>query len=337
MKSVKLAAIGLSVAVVASVPQLAQAKAPQAPAPAPAAAAEECLDDHGHAPATDDHSVARVRKGGKAVEPHSRVSPDVEAAVQFELTKQNLLTRSQGAKAATKWLHIPVYFHVIHYGNKGKLSKKAVNKQIDVLDRGYKGAAGGHNLKINFYLKKITYTNKGSWFKDPQKYETTYKRKLRKGGKASLNLYTADLGKELLGWATFPWDYKKQPKRDGAVLHYQSLPGGNLQEYSLGNTAVHEVGHWLGLYHTFGRDYPYKDGCAAGDRVADTPDQAVPTTGCPADDAIPDTCPSEGLDPIHNYMDYGTDVCMTEFTKGQNDRVRALWKKYRAPATKKKK
>lgn len=334
MKSVgKLVVLGLTVVATASVPQLATATAYAAPAPV---AADACLDDHALAAAHDhDHeldggvSVARVRNGSKVVEPHSRVSPEVEAAVQFELTKQNLLSRKD-SKKATKWLHIPVYFHVLHYGNKGKLSKKQINEQIAVLDRGYKAATGGYNLKINFFLKKIDYTNKGSWFKNPQKYEVTYKRKLRKGGKASLNVYTGDLGNELLGWATFPWDAKKYPKMDGTVLHYQSLPGGNLQDYSLGNTAVHEVGHWLGLYHTFGRDYPYQSGCEAGDRVADTPDQGEPTAGCPVD-ANPDTCPAEGIDPIHNFMDYGSDACMTEFTKGQNDRVRALWKKYRAP------
>ncbi|GAB2847951.1 zinc metalloprotease [Actinocorallia aurea] len=327
MKSVgKLVVLGVTVAATASIPQLATSTALAAPAPVVAAA--DCYGaDLGH---TEDASVARVVNGSKVVEPESHVDPKVEAAIQFELTKQNLLTRSANGRAETKWIHIPVYFHVIHNGKQGKISKKTINKQIDVLDNAYKGGEGGQSLKVNFFLKKIDYTNKKAWFKNAYANQKAMKKKLHKGGKASLNLYSADLGDQLLGWATFPWEAKKSPKLDGTVVHFKSLPGGAFEGYNLGDTAVHEVGHWMGLYHTFGRNYPDQDGCVAGDRVADTPDQGVPTGGCPADDAIPDTCPAEGLDPIHNYMDYGNDGCMTEFTAGQNDRVRALWTKYRA-------
>jgi hypothetical protein len=192
-----------------------------------------------------------------------------------------------------------------------------VDRQIAILNWDYRFTG------LSFRLAKAETTVNADWYDLTQgsAEERQMKAALRKGGADSLNIYSAKLAGGLLGWATFPMNYSADPDQDGVVVLDESLPGGSATNYNLGDTAAHETGHWLGLYHTF------QGGCdAPGDYVADTPAEASPAFECPVDR---DTCTAPGDDPVHDFMDYTYDSCMYAFSLGQTARMQAQWVAYR--------
>ena len=210
---------------------------------------------------------------------------------------------------------IKVAFHVIYSGNTGNIPQSQIDAQINELNLAYSGAHGGANTGYTFVLASVSRTNSSKWFKmtPGSAAERQAKQALAVDIPHRLNVYTCKPGQNLLGWSYLPNSYPEGDWHHGVVIHYGSVPGGYLSPYNLGGTLDHEAGHYLGLYHTF------QNGCnAPGDQVADTPDEATATSGCPSGK---DTCPTAGLDPIHNYMDYSTDVCYTQFTTGQDTRM----------------
>lgn len=268
----------------------------------------------------------------RAVHGVLRKDPDLITATLQSLMESDFRRRleslrhagSERGTIAASTVTVNVYFHVIYSGKKGKLSNTRINNQIAVLNRSYGGGTGGAATGFRFKLKSVDRTSNKSWFNvsPDTKAESAMKNKLRKGGARALNLYTANLGGGLLGWSTFPWAYEKAPKDDGVVILYSSLPGGSTAHYNQGDTATHEIGHWLGLYHTF------QGGCTgAGDRVDDTAAESSPAYECPTGR---DSCATRpGDDPIRNFMDYTYDSCMTRFTHGQAVRMSQQWQAYR--------
>ena len=184
-------------------------------------------------------------------------------------------------------------------------------------------------LGVTFTTISINFTVNDTWAAAAQSSaaEHAMKSALHQGSYSDLNLYfTSDLPGGLLGFCYFPVAAPTPDDLilDGCTCLADSLPNGTAPHYDLGHTAVHETGHWFGLYHVFQGSQ-----CSgSGDYVNDTPLQREATEGCPT---VQDSCPgARGDDSIHNFMDYSYDECMYEFSAGQVQRATAIYDRQRA-------
>ncbi|KAJ3077762.1 hypothetical protein HK102_004987 [Quaeritorhiza haematococci] len=275
--------------------------------------------------------------GPVAVSAQGRACATPEFIPQDFATEKLIANAAVNSTSRTDFpVNVNVYFHVINNGGgteNGDISDRTIFDQIRVLNDDFRQTG-----LFNFRLVAIDRTTNGGWFRVGvnSNEEADMKRTLRRGGVRDLNIYSVDIG--LLGWATFPWWFESNPSGDGVVIDYASVPGGASERFNLGRTLTHEVGHWLGLYHTF------TDGCSyPNDFIDDTPAQKSSTSGCPTGQK---TCTRDDVprdqqhifdrsdafapqDPIHNFMDYSDDSCMFQFTPGQTERMRAVWMEFR--------
>lgn len=153
---------------------------------------------------------------------------------------------------------------------------------------------------ITFTRAGTTRTVNAAWAN--RQDEAGMVKKLRRGSYNDLNIYIQKSLDGAAGYCSGPVGVGGPGTYDGDGCHVlaDSLPGGGAYNgFNDGKAAVHEVGHWFGLLHTF------EGGCeGAGDHIADTPAEKSPPPhgGCPAGR---DSCPGRvGKDPIHNHMDY---------------------------------
>ncbi|GAB4024115.1 M43 family zinc metalloprotease [Spirosoma koreense] len=254
---------------------------------------------------------------------------------------------------------IPVVVHVVHSNasntvggtNNVNISDEQILSQIQVLNEDYRRKSGtngyntspiGADARIEFYLATT----------DPNGLPTTGITRHYYAQKTSFDVFSDDVllsniaywpsdqylniwvtkVDQYLGYTQFPTAADtlrglpsvSNERTDGSIIDYRYFGRqvGTVTNttYALGRTATHEIGHWLGLIHTWGDG----DGCAE-DYVADTPPTkaANQTTQCRQTYS---TCVNgvQTRDLIEDYMDYSPDACMNLFTAGQVARMRAV-------------
>ncbi len=279
-------------------------------------------------------------------------------AFERELAPKVAAIKAQMASNPQRVLQftIPVVVHVIHNGEPigtgANISDAQVISQIQVLNedfrrmigtRGFNSNPVGADVEVEFCLAQQTpdgcITNgidridmssvSTTWSGPGGNTDSVLKPATIWDSSKYMNMWSVNFSSStLLGFAQFPGG---PANTDGVVSNYtyfgsNDAPGVNIPGvFNLGRTMTHEVGHYLGLYHTF------EGGCTgsvdtAGDFCSDTPPVAsansngsacVPNNSCSTD--VPNL-----PDMIENYMDYTTDACMNIFTLDQKARVIAV-------------
>jgi subtilisin-like proprotein convertase family protein len=239
---------------------------------------------------------------------------------------------------------ITVVWHVIqNTSGQGNLSDSLIQSQIDILNEDFRALAGspgspGYDTRIQFKLATtdpsgnpttgITRSTNDTWFEDGGSYwnslawdPTTYANVYSNNASGALGYvpFLPMTGGGSVGTAV-----------DRIVVLWSAVgrngPGG--PPYDQGRTMTHEVGHYLGLEHTFNNGCgtaSVPDCYSTGDLLCDTNAQNSPNYGCPTSAS---SCSS--ADPIRNYMNYTDDTCMWLFSQEQSRRMRCALTGYRA-------
>lgn len=259
------------------------------------------------------------------------------------------------ARKSQQVLRIPVVVHVIHretsflsgLPGSGNISDEQIYAQIAALNEDYRGQPatfgrsilrGSADIGIEFFLATV----------DPQGLPTQGINRVL-GPKSSydvfddnfllsslsywdanryLNIWVTKLDDNFLGIGEFPsgeldgLDTGVPEEVDGIIIDHTVFGRriGTAQDrfYGLGRTLTHEVGHWLGLIHTWGDQF-----CGT-DYVEDTPPTESPNQSLSCNARFSNCDGTRTRNQIENFMDYTIDTCMQYFTQGQADRIRQV-------------
>ena len=281
--------------------------------------------------------------------------------------QQQLIQPTSGAQyqIIDDVLQIPVVVHVVHTGTAVGVGANIAQSQIDsaiiaLNDRfrktpGTHGDASGVDTKIQFVLASrdpdcnsstgvvrvngssvTNYASQGiSAGVTSGADEVDVKNLSRWPNSDYMNIWVVseiennNAGFGIQGYAYFPG---ASAVVDGLVVQHSSFGiSGTVNSWNnLNRTVTHEVGHYLGLYHTFEGDSsgvscpPVTNGCGTGlgDCVTDTEPHIRSSSNCPTGSTNTCTGGTVGL-VIRNYMDYSSQTCADMYTTGQKSVMRS--------------
>jgi len=232
---------------------------------------------------------------------------------------------------------IPVVVHVIHDYGAGNISKEQIEDQLEILNADFqrknadtsktrdifKSRAASFDLE--FKLARVA--PDGSCTEGINRIYSPLTNNARDNVKSLirwdyrkyLNIWIVNsienFSEEgiVLGFAFFPFSgIPNAAQLDGIVCRHDRFGNIGTASGTTGRTMTHEIGHWLGLFHTF------NFGCQQnGDGIGDTPPVRNPNFGCPVGINSCNFGNPNLPDMVENYMDYSNGSCMNMFTNGQ--------------------
>ena len=156
---------------------------------------------------------------------------------------------------ATKRYKIPMYVHIIlqtqgQVTTTGKVNRNNLQQQMSMVEKAFNGTP------FEFYIQELDYTVNVTWYECDQEklaIERTMKVRSHKGGTDALNMYICDTEPSgYRGWARFPWELGAityDRRKDAVTMSYKGVVGVDTEWFQ--QLLSHEIGHWLGLYHTY--------------------------------------------------------------------------------------